>query len=562
MISNLFMINASGDVIIEKQFQEKMARSSLEAYWSTYIDPLPRLEDVPNVIQFSTYAHVQIVRDGVLFLGVTAHEAPPMMVLEVLNLMANTLHGYIKSLDEQSLRDNFSLVYQLLEEMVHNGFPLTTETHLLEDLVPKSSLETRVKSMLDKATSSGSPREGGGSSSNAFNPNSLEGGGGAATTSSSSPYSGISSTAFSGGGGAVGIAWRAEGVKYTANELLFDVTEYMDVVMDADGGVVRYNVRGQIDCISRLGGMPEVNVRMSGIEGVEDIGFHRCVRHSQYESSRMISFVPPDGPFTLCNYRCKPQQYAANAPNNRHGVPQILPPFYTNPQVSFYGNAGRVTCMVGLRGANSLGSTMPGDSTTSARKEVSRVVVTIPLPASAESIAVTNCNYGTYAFDSHNKRIVWKLPHIPSATSSTTPSFTCTVALNPQQQLASSAIKSVAGGGVDEVSGDQDQNPIATMLAADRNAASLTDKVKSGSSKRKKKEAAAEAAAFASDANATGAGAIMYGTGEPVSVSFLIMNHSLSDMRIDNVDISNVKYKPYKAVRYMTKGGRFLIRTV
>lgn len=565
MISNLFLMNESGDVIIEKQFQEKMARSSLEAYWSTYIDPLPHLEDVPNVIQFSTYAHVQIVRDGVLFLGVTAHEAPPMMVLEVLNLMANTLQGYLKRLNEQTLRDNFSLVYQLLEEMVHNGFPLTTEAHLLEDLVPKSSLETRVMSMLDKATSSGSPKGGDGPSA-AFNPNSLEGGG----TSSSSPYTGISSSAAGAAGG--GIAWRGENVRYTANELFFDVTEYMDVVMDADGGVVRYSVRGQIDCVSRLGGMPDVSLRMSGIEGVEDIGFHRCVRHSQYESSRMISFVPPDGPFTLCNYRCKPQQYAANAPNNRHGVPQILPPFYTNPQVSFYGNSGRVTCMVGLRGANSLGSTMPGDNTTSAKKEVTRVVVTIPLPESAESIAVTNCNYGTYSFDSHNKKIIWRLPHIPAATSSTTPSFTCTVALNPQQQLASTAIKSVAGGGggVDEVNGGSsssqqvDQNPIAAMLVADRTAASLSDASSKKSSKKKKEAAAAAAAAAANggDTTGTGGGSIMHGTGEPVSVSFLIMNHSLSDMRVDLVDISNVKYKPYKAVRYMTKGGRFLIRTV
>lgn len=341
MISNLFFLNSSGDVIIEKQFQDKFARTSLEAYWSTFIQPLNRLEDAPNVIQFSSFAHVQIVRDGVLILGITSHETPPMLIVEVLNMLASTLQSYIKSLDEQSLKDNFSLVYQLLEEMVHNGFPLTTELHLLEDLVPRSSLENRVKSLLlDKGSSSPTRDSGAAGGGSSFNPNSLEGTGKSATAfgSSSSHIN----------GGVPGIAWRGEGVRYTANELLLDVTEFMDVVMDADGGVVRYSVRGQIDAVCKLGGMPEVTMRMTGIDGVEDIGFHRCVRHSQYESSRLISFVPPDGAFTLCTYRCKPQQFAANAPTNRHGVPQILPPFYTNPQVSFFGNTGRVTCMVGL----------------------------------------------------------------------------------------------------------------------------------------------------------------------------------------------------------------------
>ena len=102
------------------------------------------------------------------------------------------------------------------------------------------------------------------------------------------------------------------------------------------------------------------------------------------------------------------------------------------------------------------------------------------------------------------------------------------------------------------------------MLAADRTAASLSEASSKKSSKKKKEAAAAAAAAAANggDTTGNGGGSIMHGTGEPVSVSFLIMNHSLSDMRVDLVDISNVKYKPYKAVRYMTKGGRFLIRTV
>lgn len=36
---------------------------------------------------------------------------------------------------------------------------------------------------------------------------------------------------------------------------------------------------------------------------MDDFTFHQCVRLSRFESDRVISFVPPDGAFTLMKYR-------------------------------------------------------------------------------------------------------------------------------------------------------------------------------------------------------------------------------------------------------------------
>lgn len=36
---------------------------------------------------------------------------------------------------------------------------------------------------------------------------------------------------------------------------------------------------------------------------MEDIKFHQCVRLSRFENDRTISFIPPDGEFTLMSYR-------------------------------------------------------------------------------------------------------------------------------------------------------------------------------------------------------------------------------------------------------------------
>lgn len=36
---------------------------------------------------------------------------------------------------------------------------------------------------------------------------------------------------------------------------------------------------------------------------LDDCNFHECVRLDDFESTRMLSLVPPDGEFTVMNYR-------------------------------------------------------------------------------------------------------------------------------------------------------------------------------------------------------------------------------------------------------------------
>lgn len=36
---------------------------------------------------------------------------------------------------------------------------------------------------------------------------------------------------------------------------------------------------------------------------LEDVSFHSCVRLSEFETDKTISFIPPDGAFTLMSYR-------------------------------------------------------------------------------------------------------------------------------------------------------------------------------------------------------------------------------------------------------------------
>lgn len=42
---------------------------------------------------------------------------------------------YFKELEEESVRDNFVVIYELLDEMMDNGYPQTTEFKILKDVI-------------------------------------------------------------------------------------------------------------------------------------------------------------------------------------------------------------------------------------------------------------------------------------------------------------------------------------------------------------------------------------------------------------------------------------------
>lgn len=417
MLSSLFFLNTYGEVLIEKQFREKIPRNVLEDYWATYMQPLRSLEEASSVVHYTRYAFIHIVRGGIVMLGVTTREVPPMMTIEILSMIHAKLHYYLKEVNEFRLKENFSLVYQLLEELIDNGYPLTTEYHLLEELVPRPGLEAQLRSFLE--TKKGGTESG-------------------------------------------AISWRSPNIKYAANELFFDCTEYMDVVVGAEGQVIRASIRGEIDATSRLSGMPDVTVNLRNIDMLDDVSYHRCVRHNRYEGDRVINFVPPDGPFRLFQYRTKP-------------IPDLIPPFYVNPQVTFNKQSGRINCMVGIRG---------GTLATARDSDIHKVTVHIPLPPHADSVKVSSVSCGTYAYNSQSKVLTWKIGHLPSNS----PSLSAVFTVKPCEDVAEN-------------------------------------------------------------------------TGEPVKVEFQIPNHNVSGVKIESVNVSE-RYKPYKGVKYMVKGGRFSVRTV
>jgi len=63
------------------------------------------------------------------------------MVFSFLHTLIEVLIDYFKELEEESVRDNFVVIYELLDEMMDNGYPQTTEFKLLKEFIKTESHE-------------------------------------------------------------------------------------------------------------------------------------------------------------------------------------------------------------------------------------------------------------------------------------------------------------------------------------------------------------------------------------------------------------------------------------
>lgn len=117
------------------------------------------------------------------------------------------------------------------------------------------------------------------------------------------------------------VSWRIEGIKHGKNEIFLDVIEKLNIMVSANGNVLRSEVMGTVRMKSFLSGMPELKLglndkklfEMTGrttrgkLIELEDVKFHQCVRLNKFEAERNISFIPPDGEFDLMTYRVDTQ---------------------------------------------------------------------------------------------------------------------------------------------------------------------------------------------------------------------------------------------------------------
>lgn len=212
-------------------------------------------------------------------------------ILLFLHKVVEVFTEYFKELEEESIRDNFVVIYELLDEMMDFGYPQTTETKILQEYNLTEYLTYRIRMLriIYRYITQESHK--------------LE--------VQARPPIAVTNA----------VSWRSEGIRYRKNEVFLDVIESLNLLVSSNGNVLRSEILGAIKMKCYLSGMPELRLglndkamfettgrvtRGKAVE-MEDVKFHQCVRLSRFENDRTISFIPPDGEFELMSYRLNTQ---------------------------------------------------------------------------------------------------------------------------------------------------------------------------------------------------------------------------------------------------------------
>lgn len=271
-ISSIYILDNKGRVIISRCYKDDVSHTVLDTFNSKLIEFSDETLYRPIFIESSiAYFHIQV--NNLIFLIVAQSNTNVTMVFSFMYKMIEVFKEYFNELEEESIRDNFVVIYELLDEMLDNGYPQTTEFKILKEFIKTESHELYNENK---------PNE----------PLNIP--------------SAISNT----------ISWRQEGIKHKKNEIFLDVIEKVNMIVSKTGNVIKSEVTGVLMARSGLSGMPECKLGLNDkalfeLEGrnhkssieLSDVKFHQCVRLSRFENERIISFIPPDGEFELISYR-------------------------------------------------------------------------------------------------------------------------------------------------------------------------------------------------------------------------------------------------------------------
>lgn len=201
------------------------------------------------------------------------------MTIELLDRVAKVFKDYCGVLSEESIRKNFILVYELLDELVDYGYAQGTTTETLKAYVYNEPIVIA------------SDKSGGFKMPSA--------------SSKSKSASAVHAPIALGG--------RRKGKK---NEIFVDILERLNVIFNANGYVLNSTIDGSIQMKSYLTGNPPLRIALNedlvvgkgassgyGAVVLDDCNFHEVVNLDEFEASKVMTLVPPDGEFVVMNYR-------------------------------------------------------------------------------------------------------------------------------------------------------------------------------------------------------------------------------------------------------------------
>lgn len=381
MLSGILVFNQKGENLIFRAFRSD-CRPRLADIFRIQVISNPQVRSPILTLGSTTFSHVK--HENIYLVAVTKSNANAALVFEFLYRLIMLGKSYFGKFDEEAVKNNFVLIYELLDGMQYPSIPkfLLTKPRpeILDFGYPQNTDPDTLKMYITTE---------GVKSAIANNP----------TDSSRITQQATGAQ-----------SWRRADIKYRKNEAFVDVIEDVNLLMSATGTVLRADVNGQIVMRAYLTGTPEckfgLNDRLlldpgepsdgrgsgkgagaskttraaAGSVTLEDCQFHQCVKLGRFDADRIISFVPPDGEFELMRYRA---------------TENVNLPFKVHPIVREIGTT-KVEYSVAIK------------ANYSSKLFATNVIIRIPTPLNTAK-TTERASQGRAKYEPEQNNIVWKI---------------------------------------------------------------------------------------------------------------------------------------------------------
>ena len=269
-ISQLFILSRRGDSIIYRDFRRDIKKSN-DIFFHN-VNFIKEEEIAPPLFNIDGINFIYVKTDDLYIVISTLDNASPNYYLEVLDRIIKVIKDHIGILNEETIRKNFVLIYEIIDEMIDFGYPQLSDTEQVKEFVftePVVDLKNlnRFREIFNSNIKS---KEG---------------------------------------------AERSIIDKNNANEIYVDIIEKITCLFNKNGSIISSGIDGCIKMKSYLKNSPEMKIVLAddivigkspyGGGRMELAGYNFCqgVRTNDFENAKVLYLIPPQGEFILMNYR-------------------------------------------------------------------------------------------------------------------------------------------------------------------------------------------------------------------------------------------------------------------
>ena len=119
MIGGLFCYNHKGEVLISRVYRDDIGRNAVDAFRVNVIHARGQVRSPVTNIARTSYFHIK--RSNLWLAAVTKQNVNATMVFEFLLKVVDVMQNYFGKISEENVKNNFVLIYELLDEIVDFG---------------------------------------------------------------------------------------------------------------------------------------------------------------------------------------------------------------------------------------------------------------------------------------------------------------------------------------------------------------------------------------------------------------------------------------------------------